>query len=539
MSSSNPRISSLSPLSTGLPLHELVTQLGPATMKVIVGSRQSSALNGVVYYDTEITPQQVSGRLIIVTSHDALGPDRLDRMCRSFRDAGATGVVAKAVSTLGGTQLTQACESHGLSLLELAPEVEWREFDALVSRLLGEHGAGLQLGANSGDKLFALANSIAHAFRGSVAIEDHRRNILAYSVLPGQAIDNFRATGILTRRAPEGPLNETRYRQVFATDGVSRFPTNNEYAPRAAVPVRAGNMPLGSIWVIDPDGDDVSVPLAAEKQKVLEGAAALAAGYIVDAWRFEHGDERSKEAALRRMLSGNTHENDSTVLGLRHDHSYLVMAIDGGAIPEGELGELRTATSRHFSVYFPGSICTVVDGAVLALLPTNSTDSVKRSLDWFLRELSRLTDHRCHVGLSDPRKPSASFAPDRERAVQVAQCARLVGLDVAVPSEVKAQLILQECGDAIVASDLALPEAAELLSSAESETRETLLTWFEEQGKAPRVAERLNLHEQTVRYRVRKAYERFGLADMNADQLLVLWLQLRIASMKSRLAESD
>lgn len=518
------------PFASGLPLSTLLSQLGDEVVVSLNTSAAPVALVGVTYYDSDVTQQHLTGQLLLLTAHAELTVERINELCAELKQHQVSGVVARDSGSGVSPALVAACQSNSLHLLALTANVGWREFDALISRLLGEHGAGLQLGSNSGDRLFALANSVAQAFRGSVAIEDHRRNILAYSALPGQAIDQLRASGILTRKTPDGPLNEVRYRQVFSTEEVSRFPTEYEFAPRAAMPIRAGNIPLGSIWVIDPTGDDLATPLAQEKEDALRSAANIAASYIVDAWRFDHGDERSKEAALRRVLTGTQHVNDFTVLGIRSDRQYLVAAIDGTSATEGDVSEIRAAASRHLSVYFPGSTCAVVDGRVLAVVPALSRENVTRSLERLLPELERLTGVHCHCGVSDPSHPG-SFAEDTERAIRIADCARDLGLTVAGADAVQAQLVLRACNDALQGADLRLPETEQLLADAEAETRATLLAWLEERGNAPRIAERLNLHEQTVRYRVRKATSRLGIDLDDPDRTLALWLQLRLAEL--------
>lgn len=493
---------------------------------------QHTPLHGVTFHDWELDDRQFTDQLVMLTSFTELTQQQLDTACAQLRRSRASGLVVRSLDDARTAPLRASCDRHDLALLSVHPSVGWREFDALVSRLLGEHGSGLRLGASSGDKLFALANSIAQVFHGSVAIEDHRRNILAYSALPGQAIDSFRASGILTRRTPDGPLNEIRYRQVFATDGISRFPTDNHYAPRVAIPVRAGNIPLGSIWVIDPDGEAIDSPLSPEKQEVLENAAVFAAGYLVDAWRFDHGDERSKDAAIRRLFSGTTQENDTTVLGLRPEHSYLVSAVDVASTLQGDLSEARTAVSRHLAVYFPGSICTTVEGKIIALIPSGSVSPVILSVERLLPELVRLTGSECSFGLTHPRRPSRSFVNDYERASRVAECARALGLSIATPEDVQPQLVLHECADALDSAGLTLPEMRTLLADDETETRATLLAWLEEHGNAPRVAARLNVHEQTVRYRIRQAVSRIGLDLDDPDRRLTLWLQLRLAALR-------
>lgn len=531
MASSISSIIAVSDFSSGLRLSTLVDQLGSETLTPIGLLPDSPFTQGVTFFDAETAELQFPGQLILLTSHSALTNAQLELVCEAAASSGASGVVARGVQARPNSALVVACVRHNLPLLELTHTVGWRQFDALVSRLLGEHGTGLQLGPSSGDKLFALANSIAGVFRGSVAIEDHRRNILAYSAMPEQAIDDFRASGILYRKVPDKPINEIRYRQVFAAQGVARFAQDDAQAPRAAIAIRAGNISLGSIWAIDPDGYDMDRELSSEKQEVLEQGAILAAGYLVDAWRFDHSDGRGRDAALRRLLTGTPQDGDQVTLGLRPTQHVVVAALvcAGDVTSTAELSEIRTHTARHLSVYFPGSACLVLDQTVFALIPSKSASEIERSFTRLLPELFRIIRRQCHVGLGEPQRFQAPLAGQHERAQAIAECARDRTIAVATQSDVQAQLVLRECETALTAEDLLLPETAALLGDDESETRRTLLAWFEEQGNAPRVAARLNVHEQTVRYRIRQAVARLGIDLADADRILTLWLQLRLA----------
>jgi len=59
---------------------------------------------------------------------------------------------------------------------------------------------------------------------------------------------------------------------------------------------------------------------------------------------------------------------------------------------------------------------------------------------------------------------------------------------------------------------------------------EVLATWLDCQRDVAAAATRLSLHPNTVRYRVRRAAELFGLDPRDPDEVLVLWLSLRGAS---------
>ncbi|MFC5825015.1 helix-turn-helix domain-containing protein [Nonomuraea insulae] len=62
---------------------------------------------------------------------------------------------------------------------------------------------------------------------------------------------------------------------------------------------------------------------------------------------------------------------------------------------------------------------------------------------------------------------------------------------------------------------------------------QTLLAYFGALGDSLRVASELVIHENTVRYRVRRAREMFGVDLSDPDNLLATWLQLRLLQLRS------
>lgn len=57
----------------------------------------------------------------------------------------------------------------------------------------------------------------------------------------------------------------------------------------------------------------------------------------------------------------------------------------------------------------------------------------------------------------------------------------------------------------------------------------TLRAYLESLGDIAVTAERLGVHQNTLRYRLRTLTDSFGLDLGDPDELLVLWLQLRLA----------
>lgn len=148
-----------------------------------------------------------------------------------------------------------------------------------------------------GEELFALANGMSVQIGGSVVIEDLDKRILAYSTSPTQRIDATRRQGILDRCVSNADCNAAQYLEVLTAEGPVRFPaTTTEYA-RAAVAIRAGQRPLGTIWAIEgPDGLDT-----AGEGALVEGAG-LAATKMLRSHLASRSELDRREAPLRRAL---------------------------------------------------------------------------------------------------------------------------------------------------------------------------------------------------------------------------------------------
>jgi hypothetical protein len=88
-------------------------------------------------------------------------------------------------------------------------------------------------------------------------------------------------------------------------------------------------------------------------------------------------------------------------------------------------------------------------------------------------------------------------------------------------------------GDGALAADLAARALAPLdgvRAGARARLTETLRAWLDEPGQVSRVAERLRVHPQTVRYRMAQLRELFGDRLDDADARFELALALRVSS---------
>ncbi|MFC5336938.1 PucR family transcriptional regulator [Leucobacter denitrificans] len=477
------------------------------------------------------------GMLLCLVSADAMRPEELERALAAAANNSCAGVAIKvAAGSERESELIAQISRMQLATVILSPEVSWREFDALITGTLGENAQSLNLAPSAGDKLFALANTIARTFGGSVAIEDHQRSILAHSSVTGQAIDDLRTTGILFRRAGDAPVNEARYREVLEAEGPIRFPRYGDYLPRAAIAVRAGTIPLGSIWVLDPDGDATGdtdgTQLSTEKAEVLERAAAMAAGTLLEAWKASSRSGSRRESALRRVLIAAAQQGDREELDPTGDAVGVILAATVAAGPRsaGRIAEARAVFARHLAMYVPNVVISAEANEIIALCPTPLVEQVR---EWALSALADLSDDTSagiQVGVSDAHSISNRLPFAANEARDVARHSRSTGEPVGTVTRVRTQLFLAACRSQLELDDrLLLPEVRELLESGESKHQlvDTLECWLSEVGNVARTAERLLVHEQTVRYRLKRLRELFPLEGAEPDYLVTLWAQLR------------
>lgn len=524
----------------GVPLQSLAARIGSDVVEVRTPpDSPNPVVRALDIYDAARVEAsgEVGGEgvLLCLVSADAMRAEELARALTEASASRCAGVAVKIPTSEGATSpLPMLIAEHKLAAVILDASVSWREFDALVTRALGEDAQSLTLAPSVGDKLFALANTVARTFGGSVAIEDHQRSILAHSSVSGQAIDELRTTGILFRRAGDAPVNEDRYRKVLESEGPIRFTRYGDYLPRAAIAVRAGSIPLGSIWALDPDDNEPEdVPLSAEKARVLEQAATIAADALLEAWKASSRAGSRRESALRRVLIAAAQQGDREELDPTGDGVGVVLAamVAAGPRSAGRIAEARTVFARHLAMYVPNAVVSSEANEIIALCPTSRVEQVR---DWAVSAIADLSEDTAagiRVGVSDPHSISNHLPFAASEARDVARHSLAIDDPVGTVPRVRTQLFLAACKTQLELDDrLLLPEVRELLDGGESKRHlvETLECWLSEAGNVARTAELLRVHEQTVRYRLKRLREIIPIDGSDPDYLLTLWAQLRM-----------
>jgi hypothetical protein len=456
----------------------------------------------------------------------------------SAAEAGYAAVVLKSFGE-PVTALVAAAQGAGIVLLAADEAVAWHHLDAMISSALASTARAA--GAPAVGDLFALANAIAGMVGGATVIEDPHRRILAYSTLPGQAIDDGRRQGILGLQVPVAPdYYDEQYRALPLARHTCRFPSLPGGLPRLAVAVRAGSEVLGSIWVVDAEDG-----LDAKADQALFDAADTAALHLLAARTADDVVRRRRADLLRRVLADPSSVTAvAPQLGLDPDAAVAVAAFAVVSDDTEEVlaahaaGRLADLVSLHCEAHYGRHGCALIDGTVYALLPSGPSPNGHREL---VADIARRAHGalrvRVQAGLGSPVNGLRSIAASRADADLVLRALTERPGDpepcqVATIDEVWAAAALSELAR-ILATHEALPRrlgpAIRAHDLDHSTTyASTLLAYLDANGDTAAASTRLSVHPNTIRYRLSRAEEIFGFDLADPDERLVLWLRLRL-----------
>ncbi|MEW1909683.1 helix-turn-helix domain-containing protein [Kitasatospora sp. NPDC085895] len=385
------------------------------------------------------------------------------------------------------------------------------------------------------EELFALANAIAAVTGGSVAVEDLDRRVLAYSALPDQRIDELRRRGILERRVPDQAEQQAQYREVLAAPGVTRLPTLAEdELPRAAVAIRAGDLPLGTLWAIEgPDGLD-----PAGERALLDGAR-LAALHILRRRSAQELELRAREDGLRDALHGGGRTADLRyALGLPERPRLVLVGLTTLRRPGEEppsVVRLAAAAARHWSAVHGEAAVAAVGRTVYVLLAEVGPTAARRLAEQAVAALGPSGGGTVRAAVSRPAEDLEAVPALRAEVDDVLRvisadpgCAAVAGL-----ADVHARVLLARVADELARRPELRHPAVDAMLAHDREHRteyaRSVAAWLDAVGSVAAAAERVGVHPNTLKYRLRRAGQLFGLDLDHPDDRLSAWLQLRLA----------
>lgn len=518
----------------------------PGTLQVILGFLGKSVLQvlsapagldiGVtaplVHDEADELSLEPGGLLMLVTSRPT-SQAALD----AIRAAGREGYAAVVLKLRGHDPepLIEASVTSRIAVVVAAEEVPWHRLLALLTSALGVSGDGKKPASAGGD-MFSLANAIAAAVGGAVAIEDAAQNVVAYSSLPGQEIDECRQRGILARHVPELPKHAEQYRCVYRSDGVVRYPFDPDTGerPRTAIAVRAGAEILGSIWVIEGSG-----PLRPDADRVLEDAAGMTALYFLRSRAASDVERHSQGKLLRSLIQG--HGSAALLaqqIGLRKNAPFILLGFS--FLEDGTPRSLGPRLIREVVSYvttFGDEIASVALGSsvYVVISARHGAEMGARIAAGAAAHVESVLGHKVRAAISAVATDSAEVPVLRS---EIDEILRELTSDPAAPSvatvkQIHSRILLSRLADILSRDASMRHRGVQLLQGYDrrhgTQYEPSLLAYLEAMGDTAAAGGKLAVHRNTLRYRIRRAASLFDLDLASPDERLLLWLQLRLA----------
>ncbi|MDQ1662417.1 MAG: hypothetical protein QOJ68_2397 [Blastococcus sp.] len=530
----------------GTTLEHLVDVLGPSVLRVLTSpGLDRGVVRDVVIYDVSDAPTLRPGDVLLGVGLVATS----DNACRVVAEAGSAGAAAVVVRSREADlpHLRRAATDNGVTLIVLPAAMRWEQIGVLMRNALAVDPAGFQSDTTTGD-LFGFADALAAAVGGAVTIEDATSHVLAYSTPHEDELDTPRREAILGRRVPEAYLQHLQKGGVFealeTSDAVVRVDSNAGLGlrPRLVVAVRANGELLGTIWV-----QEGRVSLGAEAEAALAQAARNAPGHLIRAHSTGLTLRQRREDSLRALLTGHADVTTAAeALGFDADLACAVLgvAIDSPSRLSSDhrafrrIDELLRARAMAFRWIVAS---TVSAGRLLVLVPelTGRRDRVEGAVE---RLATGLCQDAERAGLA-VRIACGPWVPRlADAAGTTATVDRILQLLARDPSRSRvASYASARAAVAVSHAMAALAPVSELQQGAVatlldhdrrygSDYRGTLTAWLDSLGDNALAARSLNVHPNTVRYRLQRIVEVSGIRLDDPDERLVAMLHLRLAA---------
>ncbi len=451
------------------------------------------------------------------------------------RQAALLGYCAIVVKRRGAevSALVTEASIHGLTVLAAADEMPWRHLDALLLSVLASQGSPAESATGVGDELFALANAMSAVIGGSVAIEDLDRRVLAYSSSTDQRIDALREQSILDRRVPDMERNPQQYRSVLAESGVVRFAERSDEYARAAIAIRAGEQPLGTIWAIESESG-----LNVDGERALVEGAQLCALKILRTLNASGLEPQLRETALLRALEGSLTATE-TVFRLSLPAGGGLSLVGFAASPQADgtnalVTHVAQALARYIAAYRPDASMATTARAVYVLLPGGGEKAVSRFAEGALSATAKAFGNQIRGAIATTTNDPTDLSSMRS---EIDDILRVTTAQPDLPAisrlaDVRTRVLLAHVADELVQAPRLWHPGIIAMSTHDlehgTEYGRSITCWLEAVGDVGKAAAALGIHSNTLRYRLRRATELFGVLLDHPDDRLAVWMQLRL-----------
>ncbi|KAA0107769.1 CdaR family transcriptional regulator [Mycolicibacterium sp. P1-5] len=416
----------------------------------------------------------------------------------------------------------------GTAVVAVEEKARWERLYRLVNHVF-EHRRSDAVTDSSTD-LFALAQSIADRTHGMVSIEDQGSHVLAYSASNDEA-DELRRLSILGRAGPPEHLRWIAQWGIFdrlrASTDVVAVDERPELGlrPRLAIGIhRRDQRPgfEGTIWV-----QQGSRSLADDADQVLRGAAVLAARITA-----RLAARPSAHLLAVQQLLGLSDADDLDVPGVARE---LRIPLDGraaviGFVASDAEARLSDVLALSASAFRPDAQVAANGSRVYVALPDSGRTAAVVS--WIRGTIATLRTELgldLHAVIAAPIAGLSAVAAARreiDRVFDSAQRHPVFG-QVTTLAEARTTVLLDEIVTLVSADERLIDPRVRGLRQSEPNLAETLQIYLDCFGDVAAAAAALQVHPNTVRYRVRRLEQVLSTSLSDPDVRLLLSLSLR------------
>ncbi|MBP1234473.1 DNA-binding PucR family transcriptional regulator [Arthrobacter sp. PvP102] len=497
---------------------------------------------GSVLYDSTAAPAKFPGAVALAIGLSLSGK-RLRAKVQELKDAGYVAIVYKT-NGKPDAALRAAARETGMALFRASDSVPWNQLAEIMDAAVIPHRqSGRTLVDIRPGDLFDLANTVAAQAGGAIAIADPDQTILAYSTLPDQPIDETRRSSILRLHVPHSVQTDKDYRRVHAASDALDVATEDPRLRRTAIAIRAGGAVLGSLWLLERAEHHNK-----DANRILREAANVAALHILHK-RTTYVSTLTRQMDLVKPLLFEPERAELAAIRLGISAASVRVAALSVWPADAIAAETLQSRLRLFdtirtacAIRLPSAVCGLSDGIVYIVLP-QSTES---SLQFQRGTLLKIVQNARRL-LARPVLAALGAAATIDRLTESRVNAELV-LSELVRNVVDGRIAADS--DDVVADDESLGSRLQLRQIASSLTasgqlpgthalriaeydehhkksfEETIYAYLSCGGNAVEAAKALDVHVNTVRYRLARVQALFGIDVDDPETRLLLWLQL-------------
>jgi DNA-binding PucR family transcriptional regulator len=427
----------------------------------------------------------------------------------------------------------------GSAVVAVEPQARWERLYQLVNHVLEHHGDRADPMDDSGTDLFGLAQSLADRIHGMVSIENAQSHVLAYSASNDEA-DELRRLSILGRAGPPEHLKWIDQWGIFdalrASSEVVRVAERPELGlrPRLAIgiyqsPADARRPPVfaGTIWV-----QQGSQPLAEDAEAMLRGAAVLAARIMS-----RLAARPSTHARRVQQLLGLTDGEPADVAAIARE---LGFAADGTAAligwdsadTEARPARLADVLALSASAFRRDAQVASRGSRIYVLLPQTAT--TRSVTSWVRGTISALRTElavELRAALAAPVAGLAGVAGARievDRVLDSAERHPISIGQVTSLAEARTTVLLDEIVTMVGTDERLVDPRIRDLRAQDPVLVETLRAYLDSFGDVGAAARSLQVHPNTVRYRVRRIEKLLSSSLADPEVRLLFSLGLRV-----------